>query len=90
MLEFMPVTIPGHYATCKKLCTVQITIIEMPIISKTIKTAQCLFNYCLAPLPHTLLDKYKEKLVFYRIPTRISAGVGDHPCFLTFYNYDPY
>jgi len=24
------------------------------------------------------------------MPTRISAGVGDHPCFLTFYNYDPY
>jgi len=24
------------------------------------------------------------------IPTRISAGVGDHPCFLTFYYYDPY
>jgi len=23
------------------------------------------------------------------MPTRISAGVGDHPCFLTFYNYDP-
>ena len=22
--------------------------------------------------------------------TRISAGVNDHPCFLTFYNYDPY
>ena len=22
--------------------------------------------------------------------TRISAGVGDHPCFLTFYIYDPY
>jgi len=21
------------------------------------------------------------------MPTRISAGVGDHPCFLTFYNY---
>ena len=24
------------------------------------------------------------------MPTRISADVGDHPCFLTFYNYDPY
>ena len=25
------------------------------------------------------------------MPTRISAGVGDNPCFLTFfYNYDPY
>ena len=24
------------------------------------------------------------------MPTRISAGVGDHPCFLTFYNFDPY
>ena len=22
--------------------------------------------------------------------TGISAGVGYHPCFLTFYNYDPY
>ena len=22
------------------------------------------------------------------MPTRISSGVGDHPCFLTFYNYD--
>ena len=22
--------------------------------------------------------------------TEISAGVGSHPCFLTFYNYDPY
>ena len=24
------------------------------------------------------------------MPTRISAGVGDHPYFLTLYNYDPY
>ena len=24
------------------------------------------------------------------MPTRISAGVGDHPCYLTFYLYDPY
>jgi len=24
------------------------------------------------------------------IKTRISASVGDHPCFFTFYNYDPY
>ena len=24
------------------------------------------------------------------MPTRISAGVGDPPCFVTFYNYDPY
>ena len=24
------------------------------------------------------------------MPTRISTGVGDHPCFLTFYYYDPY
>ena len=23
------------------------------------------------------------------MPTRISAGVGDHPCFLAFYDYDP-
>ena len=23
------------------------------------------------------------------MPTRISAGVGDHPSFLTLYNYDP-
>ena len=24
------------------------------------------------------------------MPTRISVGVGDHLCFLTFYLYDPY
>jgi len=24
------------------------------------------------------------------MPTRISAGVGDYRCFLTFYLYDPY
>ena len=24
------------------------------------------------------------------LSTRISAGVDDHPCFLTFYTYDPY
>ena len=24
------------------------------------------------------------------MPTRVSAGVVDHLCFLTFYNYDPY
>ena len=23
------------------------------------------------------------------MPTRISAGVGGHPCFLSFYYYDP-
>ena len=23
-------------------------------------------------------------------PTRISAGIGYHPCFFTFYLYDPY
>ena len=23
------------------------------------------------------------------MPTSVSAGVGDHPYFLTFYNYDP-
>jgi len=23
------------------------------------------------------------------MPTRISAGAGDNPCFITFYNYDP-
>ena len=25
-----------------------------------------------------------------QMPTRIPAGVGDNPCFLTVYNYDPY
>ena len=24
------------------------------------------------------------------MPTRIFAGIGDHPCFLTLYHYDPH
>ena len=43
---------------------------------------------------HEIKKKVKIKLVIYRVnwrqmPTRISAGVGDYPCFLA-YNYDPY
>ena len=32
----------------------------------------------------------KVLLTAFLTDTRISAGVGDHPCFLTFCNYDPY
>ena len=31
----------------------------------------------------------KSKQTSIRMPTRISAGVCDHRCFLTFYTYDP-
>ena len=37
-----------------------------------------------------VISQKKQAKKYKDIPTRISAGVGDHPCFLTFYTYDPY
>ena len=35
-------------------------------------------------------NAYSHASATLRVSGTVSAGVGDHPYFLTFYNYDPY
>ena len=55
---------------------VPLCLVPIKFLSQKLSLGQLLAHF----------NKHKESLM----PTKISVGVGDHPCFITFYNYDPY
>jgi len=56
--------------------------------SKEIRVVTYTFRYSSGHLIPTI-QSYQDELEI-KCPLYISAGVGDHPGFLTFYNYDSY